>query len=65
MLKLLSSCKWYWFLPFIGVIFLHKISCWVFEHPTIEGRMNRDSFILITIIPIHCLCFYFLLIKII
>ena len=37
-MKELSGCKWYWFIPAIGFIFLGKISHWVYESKEYEHK---------------------------
>ena len=60
MKKAFKQSKWWFYLPLISLVFLHKMSEWVFKGETSEDCGWRSIVIDLTI-PLHLFATFFLL----
>ena len=59
-MKQLRFEKWYWFIPLISIVFLYKMSTWVFMAINSIDCGNRMNIIMLTI-PIHVFTFFLII----
>lgn len=61
MLREIFNTKWYWWIPFVYLLFVPRMVKWAFEPEKLEDKLNRDTLVNLMMFPTLLIACYIVL----